>query len=111
MTSLGFTDAWKPIGDSDETIREALKEASIPALMCAMVHITGNRNVLDVDFEPVSGFMADPQGGIPPAIQEQVREQAFAALTALRDDSSKLPAVPGPDTIEPAAVSGYQGRR
>lgn len=99
MTALGSSDAWRPIKDSDETIREALKEASIPALMCAMVHITGKREILDQDFEPVTGFMADPQGGIPPVIQEQVREQAFAALTALRDDSSKLPPVPGPDTI------------
>ncbi len=82
------------IDDSDEVIRQALAEAHVPSLMCSLVHLTGNPTLIRGDIRPVSGFFADPQGGIPEAQQAEIRALALESLKRYRD-TGELP--PPPD--------------
>lgn len=94
----GAFDHWQPITDDDDTIRAALEEASIPALICTLVHLTGDVTpIREISLE--TGFMADPNGGVPAATQSEIRERAFDALTALRDGRASLPPAPDDDTV------------
>ena len=85
----------KPVDADDETIRQALEDAHIPSLMNALVHLTGDANIIRGDIQPESGFLVDPQGGIAEEDQARIREQAFEALRVYRDNGQRLP--PAPD--------------
>ena len=85
----------QPIDADDETIRAMLAAAHIPSLMNALVHVTGDAEVVRGSIRPESGFLADPQGGISPEDQQTIRERAFEALRSYRDGGQQLP--PAPD--------------
>ena len=89
-----------PITDEDETIRKALEEAHVPSLMLALVHLTGDLELIRGDIKPASSFFGDPQGDISEADQARVRARAFDVIKAYRDGDGRLP--PAPDA---AAVS------
>jgi 4-hydroxyacetophenone monooxygenase len=89
-----------PITESDETIRKALKEAHIPSLMAALVHITGDLNIIRGEIRPTNAFFGDAQGGITEAQQEHIRGVAFEALRKYRDQGHKLPPAPSGDIVE-----------
>lgn len=97
--SLEKFGATQPITDDAATIEAALAEANIPALMCALVHLTGDAAIVKGDIRPDNSFMSDAQGGIPEARQAEIRAQALKILTAWRDGDGKLPPVPNEDTI------------
>ena len=83
-----------PITADDETLRKALKEAHIPSLMAALVHITGDLNIIRGPIRPVNDFFGDAQGGINEAQQAEIRELAFNALRRYRDGGQRMPASP-----------------
>src|SRR5262249_52606477 len=83
-----------PLTDNDDTIRKALKEAHIPSLMAALVHITGDLGIIRGDIRPTNAFFGDAQGGITEAQQEAIRNLAFDALRMYRDQGHKLPPAP-----------------
>ncbi|MYE14626.1 MAG: NAD(P)/FAD-dependent oxidoreductase [Gammaproteobacteria bacterium] len=83
------------IDADDDTIRAALEDAHIPSLMNALVHLTADADIIRGDIQPESGFLVDPQGGIAEEDQARIREQAFEALKAYRDNGQRLP--PAPD--------------
>ncbi len=83
-----------PVTNDDEVIRKALKEAHIPTLMAALVHITGDLNIIRGEIRPVNAFFGDAQGGITEAQQETIRGIAFDALRKFRDGGHKLPSAP-----------------
>src|SRR3954466_8331052 len=89
-----------PLTNDDETIRRALKEAHIPSLMAALVHITGDIGVIRGEIRPVSGFFGDAQGGITEPQQEKIRAFAFDALRKFRDNGHKLPPSPSGSILE-----------
>lgn len=89
----------KQIDADDDTIRAALEDAHIPSLMNALVHLTGDAAVIRGDIQPESGFLVDPQGGIAEADQARIREQAFEALKAYRDNGQRLPSAPDADLV------------
>ncbi|HKI75412.1 MAG TPA: NAD(P)-binding protein, partial [Pseudomonadales bacterium] len=97
--SLIQSESWQPITADDSTIEAALVEANIPALMCALVHLTGDASIVKGDVRPDNSFMGDPQGGISPEMQAQVRARALDALKHWRDGDGKLPLAPNEDTI------------
>ena len=39
-------DTWEPMVEGDETIRAALEDANIPALMVSLVHLTGDMGIV-----------------------------------------------------------------
>lgn len=97
--TAGKYDTWQPINDDDATIQAALEEADIPSLMCALVHLTGDTNYVTGEVKPDNSFLAPPQGGIPEDVQARIRQEAFEALKAYRDNGGKLPPVPDESTI------------
>ncbi len=92
-------DSWAPITADDAAIRSALASANIPALMCALVHLTGDPSLLRGAIKPSAEFMGDPQGGISEADQAQMREAAFEALVAYRDGGQALPPAPSLEVV------------
>ncbi len=89
----------KPIDADDETIRQALEDAHIPSLMNALVHLTGDADIIRGDIQPESGFLVDPQGGIAEEDQTRIRQRALEALQAFRDNGQRLPPAPGADLV------------
>ncbi len=82
-----------PITEDDEFIARALEHAHIPALMCALVHITGDPELIRGPVRPELTFFGDEQGNIAPEDQARIRALALEALKKLRDGAA-LPAVP-----------------
>jgi 4-hydroxyacetophenone monooxygenase len=89
--------AAKPTDRSSE-IEWALKDAHIPSLMMALVHLTGDASFLTDDMKPVYDFFGDGQGGLSAEKQQWVRERATAALLGYLA-GGKLPPPPDADTI------------
>ncbi|MCZ6633053.1 MAG: NAD(P)/FAD-dependent oxidoreductase [bacterium] len=92
-------DNWEPITESDSTIQAALEDASIPSLMVALVHLTGDESIMRGDIRPRSRLLADPQAGVTEEQQAVVRAQAFEILKAYRDGGCQLPPAPNLDQI------------
>jgi 4-hydroxyacetophenone monooxygenase len=84
---------------TSDAIRAALAEAHIPSLMAALVHLTGDASHLRPDWRPVYDFFGDGQGGLPPDVQEELREAAHAALVAHLIDGKPLASPPSRDTV------------
>ena len=87
-------DSWQAIDASDAEIEAALAEANIPALMAALVHITGDPGHVRGEIRPANDFFGDAQGNIDEASQARVRAVALEALKALRDRGGELPPAP-----------------
>ena len=92
-------DPYPRITEDDQTIRAALEEAHIPSLMVALVHLAGDAKLLRGDIKPEMSFLGDPQGGITPEQQEEVRALALDALRSYRDSGCQLPPPPTAETV------------
>jgi 4-hydroxyacetophenone monooxygenase len=82
----------------EREVDDALKEAHIPTLMAALVHLTGDASLLTDENKPVYDFFGDGQGNIKPEVQEQVRAAVkHAWLDYARGKT--LPPPPAHETI------------
>ena len=54
-----------PITEDDDFIAAALESASIPTLMMALIHVTGDTSLLDGPIRPGPAAMGGTQGGYP----------------------------------------------
>ncbi len=88
-----------PITEDDAFIAEALESASIPTLMMALIHITGDPGLLDGPIRPGPAAMGGTQGGLPEEERAQVRAHALEVLKAFRDGGCRLPPPPSHETI------------
>src|SRR5690349_17518393 len=88
-----------PISDSDETIRAALESAHLPSLIAALVHLTGDVNLVKGEIKPVYDFFGDGQGGLTDQQRASTKERALAAIKAYRDRDHKLPRQPSFDDV------------
>jgi 4-hydroxyacetophenone monooxygenase len=88
-----------PFDDGDAVIAAALEEASIPALMLAMVHMTGDSSLLEGDIRPAGVYINEYQGFMAPEQQAQVRGQALEVIKVFRDGGCQLPPSPDRQTI------------
>jgi 4-hydroxyacetophenone monooxygenase len=88
-----------PIPNDDDALYRALRDAHIPSLMAALVHVTGDAQIVRGEIRPKNDFMADAQGGLTPAQQDQVRALAFRELKKFRDSGQRLPAPPSESVI------------
>ncbi len=70
---------------SDEQLQVALAEAQIPALMGALVHLTGSGEHLRGDIRPLVEQLAEEEDGLTEAQRERARAMAFDALRSFRD--------------------------
>jgi len=71
--------------DDDAHIARALEDAHIPSLMLALVHLTGNVDLLRGDIHPIMEFL-NPDDGLTDEQRARVRQTALQALVQLRDD-------------------------
>jgi len=77
--------AGEPFDDADDTIEAALEDVSIPALMCSLVHMTGDPSWIGGDVRPKPGMTMDFQGSIPEEDRAEIRRRALPAIAAYRD--------------------------
>ena len=87
------------IPKDDDALYRALRDAHIPSLMAALVHVTGDPQLIRGEIRPKNDFLADAQGGLTPAQQEQIRALAFHELRKFRDGGQRLPPAPSQDVV------------
>jgi 4-hydroxyacetophenone monooxygenase len=89
----------RPSEDLAAGLDGALAEAHLPALLMALVHLTGDATLLTTERRPAYVLLADGrQGGYSPEIQADIRARAKAALIA-HLGGAPLPAPPAPATV------------
>src|SRR5580658_4625665 len=77
-------------------LERAVAVANVPTLACVLVHLTGDRRWIEPPFTParLRGLDDNDTGGLPEAVQNQVRS---AALSALKDwYAGRAPVLPNP---------------
>lgn len=82
---MAISRVTEPITDDDATIRAALEDAFLPALLPALAHATGDLSILRDDLRPRTLTPGVPQAGLPAEAQAEARELALAAIRRLRD--------------------------
>jgi 4-hydroxyacetophenone monooxygenase len=85
--------------DSDEVIRAAIAEASVPALLMSMVHMTGDLTLLDELPGPEMLIAMDLQGAMSEPDKQLVRERAFDVVRDYRDRGCPPPFVPNAEQV------------
>jgi 4-hydroxyacetophenone monooxygenase len=83
-----------PFEDSDDVVRVAIAEASVPALLMSMVHMTGDIGLLQELPGPYMLIAMDIQGGMTEAAKQKVRDRAFDVVRDYRDRGCPAPFVP-----------------
>ncbi|MDQ2859411.1 MAG: NAD(P)/FAD-dependent oxidoreductase [Pseudomonadota bacterium] len=85
-----------------EALDRALAEAHLPALLMALVHLTGDEGLLTPErravYEPLNPFAEPREGGYAPSVQAAIRARAKAAISA-HLAGAPLPPSPSPETI------------
>ena len=77
--------AGEPFTTDDAAIAAALDEANVPALLCSLVHMTGDPSWIRERALPTMPLSTDYQGGLGAAEQADVRARALPAVLAYRD--------------------------
>ena len=88
-----------PFTDDDAAIAAALEDVSIPALMCALVHLTGDPSWIRGDIRPQGAVINEYQGYMPPEMQAEARRLALPAIVAYRDAGCPTPAAPSDELV------------
>jgi 4-hydroxyacetophenone monooxygenase len=83
-----------PFDDSDDVIRAAVADASVPALLMSMVHMTGDMGLLERLPKPFMLIAMDLQGAMSEPDKAVVREHAFDVIRDYRDRGCPPPFVP-----------------
>ena len=92
---MPFSAPIEPITATDDELRAALDEAELPALLVALVHVTGDESLLRDDLRLDAMLIQAPQGGLTPEQQEAIRALALDALIRFRDGGCVV--APPPD--------------
>ena len=74
-----------PFHDADNVIRAAIDEASVPALLMSMVHMTGDLGLLDELPRPSVLIAMDLHGAMSEADKQAIRDRAFDVARDYRD--------------------------
>ncbi|UXA09791.1 NAD(P)/FAD-dependent oxidoreductase [Mycobacterium sp. SMC-8] len=83
-----------PFDDDDAVLRAAIDDASVPALLMSMVHMTGDLRILDELPRPFMLIAMDLQGGMTESDKQTVRDKAFHVARDYRDRGCPAPFVP-----------------
>ena len=95
-------DTWKPIAADDEAIKAALESANIRVLMVALVHLTGDMNIIRAEIGPHPRHLGEiykKNAGISEEQRAEVCVRALEILKAYRDGGCKLPKPPTIDQV------------
>jgi len=74
-----------PFDDDDETVAAMLEDVSVPALLCSLVHMTGDPSWIRDDLQPRIVTSFEFQGGMSDEQQAEARRLALPAVLAYRD--------------------------
>ncbi len=91
--------AGRPFTDDDATIAAALDDLSVPALLCSMVHVTGDPQWIRSELRPHSSTLNDYTGGMTEEEQAEARAWALPAILEFRDGGCVLPPAPSDELI------------
>ena len=86
MSLPGNPHAGSAFTDDAATIRAHLEDVSVPALLCSLVHMTGDASWIRGDERPRMLTTMEFQSGMREAEQAAVRDRAVAAIVDYRDD-------------------------
>ncbi|MEZ4331816.1 MAG: NAD(P)/FAD-dependent oxidoreductase [Myxococcota bacterium] len=92
------TGTTSPDPASDDRIEAAVAEASLPALMMSMIHLSGDASLLDGPIRPRHAALFDRTGGIVPADGASIRARAVALIRAHLAEG-RPPCAPLPDAL------------
>lgn len=100
MTAERNPHAGAPFTDDDDAIAAALEDVSIPALLCSLVHMTGDAAwIRDPALRPQASVLNDFQSGMPDDMRAEARKRALPAIAAYRDGGC-VPYVPSPELAQ-----------
>ena len=74
-----------PFTDDDDAIAAALQDVSVPALLCSLVHMTGDPSWIRGELRPQLAMINDYTGAMTPEMLEEARRRALPAVIAYRD--------------------------
>jgi 4-hydroxyacetophenone monooxygenase len=97
MTNTTLSDAW--VAQLDR----ALPDANVPTLLMILVHLTGDRRWLSERYQctRIHGLDDNDSGGLPPEVQQEVRDAAREAILAWKQGRpAALPAPEHADLVE-----------
>jgi 4-hydroxyacetophenone monooxygenase len=77
--------AGRPFRDANDAIVRALEDASVPALLCSLVHMTGDVSWIRGSRRPRAAGPTSLDGAMPPEEQAAVRKEALGVIAAYRD--------------------------
>jgi 4-hydroxyacetophenone monooxygenase len=83
----------------DATLAKALEHANLPALLPAIVQLTGDSSLLSRFAPPSPGMMGAVDGDFSDADQAAIRALALDALRAYRDGDGSLPPLPSAEQL------------
>jgi 4-hydroxyacetophenone monooxygenase len=89
----------EPIDVDDDTIRTALADSDVPALLPALAHITGDLSLLRDELRIDPARMIEDQGGLSEAQITAARALALEALIRFRDGGSVCAPLPTGDNL------------
>jgi 4-hydroxyacetophenone monooxygenase len=79
-----------PFTDDDAAIAAALNDVSVPALLCSLVHMTGDPSWVRGELRPKTATATDVHGGMTEAELAAARRLALPAVLAYRDGGCVL---------------------
>jgi 4-hydroxyacetophenone monooxygenase len=77
--------AGQPFTDDDDAVALALADVSIPALLCSLVHMTGDPTWVRGPYRPTIGMPGDFQCGLSDQACAELRGAALPVVAAYRD--------------------------
>ena len=86
--------AGEPFTDDDAAIAAALEDVSVPALLCSLVHMTGDPSWIRGPVRPRVAISSQLQSQIPDDELADVRRRALPAVAAYRDGGCHPHALP-----------------
>jgi 4-hydroxyacetophenone monooxygenase len=91
---------WETSVNWSERLREALEDANIPTLLLVLQHLTGDPRWTGEPYRPRRGKPLDDNdtGGLPTELQAEIRNAAFEAVIAYREDRLE-PINPSPTQV------------
>ena len=85
--------AGAPFDDDDAAIAAALEDVSIPALLCSLVHMTGDPAWVRSELRPQGAMINEHQGYMSEDAKAEVRRRTVPAIASYRDGGC-VPFVP-----------------
>ena len=77
--------AGRPFDEDEAAIAAALEDVSVPALLCSLVHMTGDASWIRGPRRPRMAGPALLQGEMPPEEQAAIRKEALPVIVDYRD--------------------------